>query len=92
MDFYIRAFLVYIISINLVSDLVCCIDKRQARCQGRRISEKNLFALCLAGGALGMYFTMLRIRHKTRHKRFMIGLPLIILFQLAVLLLILTKI
>lgn len=48
--------------------------------------EKTLFALSVVGGALGMYATMCLIRHKTRHKRFMIGLPIIILIQSVILL------
>ena len=52
---------------------------------GRRISEKSLFICALIGGALSMFITMKAMRHKTRHKRFMIGLPVIILFQMALL-------
>ena len=48
---------------------------------GRRISEKSLFICALAGGALSMFIAMKAVRHKTKHKRFMIGLPVIILAQ-----------
>ena len=47
-----------------------------------RISEKALFILALLGGSVAEYFTMRLIRHKTLHKRFMIGLPVIIIIQL----------
>lgn len=47
--------------------------------------EKTLFAFSIAGGALGMYVTMQLIRHKTQHKRFMVGLPLIIFAQAVIL-------
>lgn len=50
------------------------------------MSEKTLFALSVAGGALGMYAAMCLVRHKTKHKRFMIGLPIIILIQSVILL------
>ncbi|MBQ5843177.1 MAG: DUF1294 domain-containing protein, partial [Clostridia bacterium] len=46
-----------------------------------RIPEKTLFLTALFGGSLAMYITMLVIRHKTKHKRFMIGLPVIALAQ-----------
>ena len=49
-----------------------------------RISEKTLFFIALAGGSVSMLLTMLAIRHKTKHKRFMAGLPIIIFFQIAV--------
>ncbi len=76
--------LIYLLSINIVSVFVCVYDKHQAKKQGWRVSEKFLFALCLLGGNVGMYLTMQKIRHKTKHKRFMIGIPIIILFQLAI--------
>ena len=71
----------YLLFINIIAAIVCIADKIKARRNGWRISEKTLFVLSLIGGALGMYITMQLIRHKTKHKRFMIGLPLIILFQ-----------
>ena len=46
-----------------------------------RVPEKTLFLTALFGGSLAMYITMLVIRHKTKHKRFMIGLPVIALAQ-----------
>ncbi len=46
-----------------------------------RIPEKILFLVSLCGGSLAMYITMLVIRHKTKHKRFMVGLPVIALAQ-----------
>lgn len=49
----------------------------------RRVPEQLLFILALLGGSFVMYITMLLIRHKTRHKRFMLGLPLIIALQIA---------
>lgn len=42
-----------------------------------RVPEKNLFLVALLGGAPGEYVTMRLIRHKTLHKSFMVGLPLI---------------
>ena len=49
----------------------------------RRVPEQLLFILALLGGSFVMYITMLLIRHKTRHKRFTLGLPLIIALQIA---------
>ncbi|MBQ8794271.1 MAG: DUF1294 domain-containing protein, partial [Clostridia bacterium] len=43
------------------------------------------------GGALGMYITMLIIRHKTKHKTFMIGLPFLILVHVVAILLYLQR-
>lgn len=58
-------------------------DKLAAQHHRRRISEKALMTVGFFGGAIGMYLTMHLIRHKTKHKKFMIGLPLFILLHLA---------
>lgn len=75
-------FLIYFLAISLVTSLVTAIDKYKARKGSFRISEKALFILAVTGGALSEYLTMRLIRHKTLHKRFMIGLPLIIILQI----------
>lgn len=62
-------------------------DKSRAKKHKRRIPERTLFLTAAFGGAAAMYLTMLTIRHKTKHKRFMIGLPLIIFAQAALLIL-----
>ncbi len=77
---------VYFLVLNVISFIVCIIDKHRAKTGGYRIPESTLFTLCLMGGSVGMYLTMKAIRHKTRHKRFMIGIPLIIILQVLVLL------
>ena len=84
--------LIYFLIISLVTAIITAIDKYKARKGRFRISEKALFLLAVMGGALSEYLTMRLIRHKTLHKRFMIGLPLIIILQLiaAILLIMLT--
>lgn len=72
---------IYFILINTVAAIVCITDKVEAKTGGFRVPEKFIFVISILGGALAMFVTMLRIRHKTRHKRFMIGLPLIIAVQ-----------
>ncbi|MGI6137892.1 MAG: DUF1294 domain-containing protein [Candidatus Hydrogenedentales bacterium] len=49
------------------------------------MSERTLLLLAVAGGSLIMFLTMLSVRHKTRHAKFMLGIPLIIILQLAAL-------
>ncbi len=68
---------------SLISASFCIYDKIASQKLPRhRTPEKVLFALSAVGGAAGMLFCMLLIRHKTKHKRFMIGLPLILLGHL----------
>jgi uncharacterized membrane protein YsdA (DUF1294 family) len=72
----------YLAAISLVSVAVTVYDKLAAkRRPRRRAPEKTLMLLGLSGGAAAMYVTMLLIRHKTQHKKFMIGLPLFIVLH-----------
>ncbi len=75
--------LIYFLIISFYSIMLTCSDKHLAKKGGRRVPEKKLFGAALLGGALAMYITMRTIRHKTLHKRFMIGLPVIIILQTA---------
>ena len=73
----------YFTAISLISFAVCVYDKWAAKHATRhRVREATIFALSAFGGSLAMYITMLAIRHKTLHKRFMIGIPLIIVLQI----------
>ena len=71
----------YLLFINVISVILCIADKTMAKTGGWRVSEKTLFIVSAIGGSVGMYSTMNLIRHKTKHKRFMVGLPIIILAQ-----------
>ena len=76
--------LAYFLIISAVSVFACMLDKHNAKHGKWRISEKTLFLLSVLGGATAMYVIMRLIHHKTRHKRFMIGLPMIILFHIVI--------
>ena len=71
--------LYYLIAVNLTAFFAALSDKYRAVHQKRRISESLLFTLALLGGAAGEYISMRIFHHKTRHRRFMFGLPVIIL-------------
>lgn len=75
-------FLICFLAVSLVTAIITAIDKYKAKKGAFRVSEATLFFLAVIGGALAEYFTMRLIRHKTLHKRFMIGLPLIIILQI----------
>lgn len=78
----LKFFLIWPGAVNLFAVLLTCIDKGCSRKRGaRRVPERVLFAAAFLGGAAGMYAAMRVIRHKTLHRRFMIGLPLIIVLQ-----------
>lgn len=76
-------FLAYIAIISLISIVVCIYDKKISR-KNRvelRTPEKTLLLLSALGGSIAMFVTMLIIRHKTKHVKFMLGIPLIMIIQ-----------
>ncbi len=74
----------YLCGISALAVILTLYDKIAAKCRARRVPEATLFAVSLLGGSAAMYLTMLLIRHKTKHKRFMLGLPAIVMVQGAV--------
>lgn len=76
-----KYFLIYLAAVSIIAVITTVSDKSRAKKHKRRIAEKTLFGTAVLGGSAAMYLTMLAIRHKTKHKRFMIGLPLIIIVQ-----------
>ncbi len=78
------AVLCYIGLINLFGAFLCFRDKRAAVKGKWRVAEKDLFLTAFLGGGLGVLIGMLLLRHKTRHLKFMLGMPLIMLLNGAV--------
>ena len=85
MDIQYKAALIYFAAVSIISAVVCAADKRRAVKGKWRVKESTLFLLCALGGSAAMYITMRLIRHKTLHKRFMIGIPLIVVVQVVLL-------
>ena len=73
---------IYLIFINILALIFTVSDKHRAIRHKRRISEFTLMLISALGGSVTMLVTMLIIRHKTRHIKFMLGIPVIILIQL----------
>ena len=78
----------YLIIINILAMVFTVSDKLRAIKHKRRISEFTLMTIAALGGSVTMLITMLIIRHKTRHLKFMLGIPVIILIQLSIVFLI----
>lgn len=80
--FYIL--IIYLIVINIVSIALTVYDKYCAVKRRWRIKESTLLLLSSIGGSIGMYLTMHIIRHKTRHIKFMLGIPVILIIQVII--------
>ena len=80
-----RGVIWYLLAVSIIGALVCVYDKYAAPRGLRRVPERTLFFWALVGGGAGVYLTMLLLRHKTLHRSFMLGIPAIIILQIAIL-------
>ncbi|HBL40929.1 MAG TPA: DUF1294 domain-containing protein [Ruminococcaceae bacterium] len=76
-----KIIIIYAVVIGILSVFATILDKIASKKHARRIPERTLLLLGAFGGALPMLITMKCIRHKTLHKKFMLGLPLLILLH-----------
>ena len=74
---------IYLIFMNLLAFLLMGLDKAKARRNRWRIPEKTLFLSSILGGSIGAILGMQVFRHKTKHASFRIGMPCILVLQLA---------
>ena len=76
--------IIYLIAINVITFLVYGIDKWKAKRSKWRIPEATLLGLAVIGGSIGAWLGMKVWHHKTMHKKFKFGLPVIIIIQLLI--------
>lgn len=74
----------YLIAINILTFPVYGLDKLKAKKGKWRIPESTLLLLAIIGGSIGAWLGMKVWHHKTMHKKFKYGIPLIIILQLGV--------
>ena len=75
--------LYYLLAINALTFLLYGIDKYKAKKNQWRISEATLLTMAAIGGSIGAWAGMRIWHHKTMHKKFMYGIPVIIILQVA---------
>ena len=75
--------LVWLACLNIAAFAAMGLDKRRARRDAWRIRERTLFLLALLGGSVGAIAGMYLFHHKTRHWYFVVGMPVILILQLA---------
>ena len=73
--------LMYLAVVNVFAFVLYGADKYFAVRGKWRISERNLLLIAAVGGSLGAYLAMNLFRHKTKYKKFTVGVPLIFLLQ-----------
>ena len=78
-----KLLLIYLAVMNILGFALMGIDKSRARKGKWRIRERTLFLFSLLGGSIGTLTGMYVFRHKTKHWYFVIGMPLILIIQLA---------
>ena len=82
----------YLLAINALSFILFGLDKNKAKKGKWRISEATLLMMAAIGGSLGAWAGMRLWHHKTMHKKFKYGIPIIIILQVALVVYLLTNI
>lgn len=77
--------LIYLLIVNAAGFLSMLVDKLQAKKNLWRIPEATLLLIALIGGSIGSLIGMYTVRHKTKHLKFTVGIPLILLAQVGLL-------
>ena len=73
---------IYLLIVNALGFYMMWSDKRKAIKDAWRTPERNFFIVALIGGSVGCWAGMQTFRHKTKHIKFMVGIPMILLLQI----------
>lgn len=79
----IKIAIYYLVIINLITFITYGVDKLKAKKGYWRIPESTLLLLAFVGGSMGAWLGMQAFHHKTLHKKFKLGIPLILMAQVA---------
>ena len=78
-----KYFLWYLLLINAAAFVLMLVDKCKARKNRWRIPERTLILSATFGGSIGALLGMYTFRHKTKHLKFTLGIPAILIAQIA---------
>lgn len=87
-----KYFLLYLILINAIAFVLMLVDKIKARKNRWRIPERTLIGSAVLGGSIGALAGMHTFRHKTKHLKFTLGVPAILIAQIALAVFLILKI
>lgn len=74
----------YLFIVNAAGFLLMLMDKHKAKKKKWRISEATLLGVAAIGGSIGSLFGMYAVRHKTKHLKFTLGIPAILICQILI--------
>lgn len=74
--------LIYLLTVNAIGFLLMTVDKYKAKKNLWRIPESTLMTVALIGGSIGSLVGMYTVRHKTKHLKFTVGIPVILVLQI----------
>ena len=77
-----KLFQIYLLLINALTFLLMLIDKYKAKKNLWRIRESTLLLIAAIGGSIGALAGMYTFRHKTKHLKFTLGIPVILVLQI----------
>ena len=83
--------LLYLLLINAIGFLLMLVDKFKAKKNLWRIPEATLMTVAALGGSIGSLLGMYTVRHKTKHVKFTLGIPAILILQIALVLFLIFK-
>lgn len=76
-----KMILIYLLIVNAAGFLVMTADKLFAKTNSWRVPERTLMGMAAIGGSIGVWAAMYVVRHKTKHMKFVIGVPVILAVQ-----------
>ena len=79
-----QALKLYLVTINAIAFLLMLVDKYKAKKNLWRIPEATLMGVAAIGGSFGDMVGMYTVRHKTRHKKFTVGIPALLIIQILI--------
>lgn len=79
---YFKTLVIYLLIVNIATFALYGIDKLKARTGSWRVSEKTLLLMAGIGGSIGAWIGMKVWHHKTKHKKFVFGIPVILAVQI----------
>lgn len=84
MEWIWKVAIIYGLIMNIIGYSIMWYDKRKAKKKQWRVPEKQLFFIAIIGGSVGSILGMYKFHHKTKHKKFIIGMPVIFVIQMLI--------